>query len=116
LLMFDGEVPGLALSLPVVAGATLASLGLLAVVLASVVRAHRRTAVTGEAVLVGQPGRVLSWQGRQGRVQLHGEAWQATGPEGLEAGQTVSVVARRGLTLAVQRPGDSPFQGDKPWH
>lgn len=110
LMMFDGEVPGLALSLPVVAVATLASLVLLAVVLAAVVRAHRRRAVTGEPSLVGQGARVLSWQGRQGRVQLYGESWQAVGPEGLQPGQAVMVASRNGLTLVVRRT-DEIHQG-----
>jgi membrane-bound serine protease (ClpP class) len=57
---------------------------------------------TGQEEMIGSPGRVLEWHGRDGRVRVRGEIWRAEGPEGLARDQTVRVKAIRGLTVEVQ--------------
>ncbi|OVZ55049.1 serine protease [Pigmentiphaga sp. NML080357] len=102
LFMFDGDIPGFQLSLPVVIAAAAASGLLLAVVLASVVRAHRRRVVTGANGLIGKSGTVLSWSGDSGQVRIHGESWRARSDRPLAPGTGVEVTGRDGLTLIVR--------------
>ncbi len=101
LFMFE-DVPGFSLSLPVVLAATAASLTLFGVMLTAVVRAHRRRTVSGDAVLLGAPGRVLSWSGGEGRVHVHGERWQARAAVPLAPGARIRVVGRDRLVLHVE--------------
>ena len=101
ILMFE-EAPGFELSLPLVATATGASLGLLALVLAVAVRAQRRRVTSGDPAMVGATGEVVSWTGEPGVVRVQGERWQARSATRLAAGQTVRVTDRDHLTLAVE--------------
>src|SRR3546814_10486167 len=64
LFLFE-EVPGFTLSLPVVLTAAAMSVALLAVMLAAVVRAHRRRVTTGESALIGALGEVVAWSDRK---------------------------------------------------
>ncbi len=99
--LFDGGIPGMSIDWPVIAVATAVSLGLLAVVLAAVVRAHRRNVVSGNATLVGQQGTVHAWHDGRGSVHVHGETWEARGPAHLAPGEGVIITDRKGLTLQV---------------
>lgn len=100
-LLFDTDVPGLGLSWPVIIGTTAVSAGLLAVVLAMAVRAHRRPVATGEEEMIGMKGEVTDWDGIAGRVLIHGENWLAEADRGFVPGDSVKVIERRGLTLIV---------------
>ncbi|MGE4335504.1 MAG: nodulation protein NfeD [Pigmentiphaga sp.] len=111
-LLFDGDVPGLAIDWPVIAVAAGGSAILLVIVLAAVVRAHRRPPVTSRHPPVGEPGVVLHWAGGSGTVQVHGETWQARGASELQAGQPVRVADRQGLILLLVP--DQPATADFP--
>jgi membrane-bound serine protease (ClpP class) len=108
LLMFDTGTPGFSLSWQVVAVATAATAALLIFALAAAVRAHRLRVVTGEGGLLGSPGEVLTWDGQEGHVQVHGERWRARAAGPLAPGQRVRVVARDRLVLAVEPEADRP--------
>ena len=109
LFLFRGDVPGFALSWEVVATATLVSVGFLAIALAAVIRAHRRTVVIGDAALVGREARVLNWEGEEGDVQVLGERWHARSAATFSPGQRARVIERRDLTLFIEpEPAGSP--------
>ncbi|MGH6941471.1 NfeD family protein [Hypericibacter sp.] len=100
LMTFD--VPGYRLAWPVIAGATIASIGLFLLVLAMLLRARRRPVSSGDAALVNTAGEVISWTDGEGQVLAMGERWRARGPGSLAAGQQVRVVGRDGLILRVE--------------
>lgn len=106
LFLFRGEVPGMQISWPVVAAATIVSFAFLVIAVAAVWRAHQREAVTGDAALIGSTGQVLSWSGGEGDVQVLGERWRARSGAALAPGQPVRVVARDKLTLVIE-PADT---------
>ncbi|TSH93122.1 nodulation protein NfeD [Verticiella sediminum] len=108
-MLFDGDIPGFALDVPVIVLAAVLSAILLVVILASVVRSHRRRKTTGDEDLLAHPGTVLRWRGTHGQVQAHGETWQARAEQALEPGQQVRIVSREGLTLVVAAD-DAPLQ------
>lgn len=107
LFLFDGEIPGFTLSLPVIAVMTALSAAFLLVAAAAVIRSRRRKVTTGEAELLQSHGEVLRWSDRNGEVLVHGERWFAMGPRDLSPGQRVRVKAREGLKLLVELEPDS---------
>ncbi len=104
--MFE-EVPGFHLSPGVIVTATATSALLLIVVLAAALRAHRKRVVSGDNVLIGTTGTVLSWSGESGTILVHGERWQARGTARAARGDRMRITARDGLTLWVD-PAGSP--------
>jgi membrane-bound serine protease (ClpP class) len=66
-------------------------------------RTRRRPSVVGEQSLIGQSAVVRSRLDPSGYVMVAGEHWRATLPDGFaEPGETVTVVAVRGLELDVR--------------
>ena len=82
--------------------AALAAAVLLMLMMAMLARSRARPVATGQEEMIGSPGRVLEWHGRDGRVRVHGEVWRAQGPEGLAPDQTIRVEAINGLTVEVR--------------
>lgn len=65
--------------------------------------AWRLRATAGAETMWGMTASVLEWEGTRGRVHLDGEDWAAEGPEGLKAGDRVTVAARTNLVLNVTK-------------
>jgi len=81
---------------------------------AGVMRAHRRRAATGAegqlgAVAVAEADFQPAPGGHAGTVWMHGEHWQATSAEAVPRAAQLEVVGRDGLTLRVR-----PAAGSKP--
>jgi membrane-bound serine protease (ClpP class) len=102
IMLMDTDAPGFGISWQVVGGVALAAASLLMLTMAMLARSQRRPVATGQEEMVGSRARVLDWQGRTGRVRVHGEIWQARGPAELSPGQPVKVTAIQDLTLEVE--------------
>jgi membrane-bound serine protease (ClpP class) len=63
---------------------------------------HRRRAV-GAETLIGRQALVTTACRPNGQVRLDGEFWEARCEAGADAGETVTIVGRDGLTLSVER-------------
>lgn len=100
--LFKTDAPGFTLSWSVILVATAVVAALFAVLLAAVVRAHRRRVVSGEPAMIGMTGVVLAWSGEQGQIHVRGERWEARASAPLAAGESVRVTGRDGLTLTVE--------------
>ncbi len=111
LMLIDSEAPGFTLSPWLVGGVTLVMVGLCSVVLGMAWRARRGRVVSGVQTLVGQRGRVLSWQAGHGSLHIAGETWRAEGPADLAPGSAARVRAVDGLTLTVDRDDDREEHG-----
>jgi membrane-bound serine protease (ClpP class) len=62
-----------------------------------------RRAAVGVENVIGSEARVLSACRPTGQVHLNGEIWEARCTAGVDPGQKVRVVGRRGLTLVVEQ-------------
>ncbi len=102
MLLFDADAPGFGVSLPLVGGIALASLGLTMLIVRLALKSRRSRVVTGAEALVGTEGRVLDWRGRAGHVFAMGERWAADGPADLQPGQAVRITAVHGLQVTVE--------------
>ena len=71
------------------------------------ISSFKRKIVTGSEELIGASATVIDWSGNEGHVQIHSERWNASGPEGLSAGQSVIIEEMSGLKLTVSPQGDA---------
>jgi membrane-bound serine protease (ClpP class) len=115
MMLIDSPLPelqvGLRLILPI-------TFGIACVILFLVrlgVQAQRNPPVTGTAGMLEEVGHALTpiEAGRIGRVRTHGEIWNATADERIEAGAAVRVTGVNGLVLRVrpQSPAGVATQG-----
>jgi membrane-bound serine protease (ClpP class) len=102
MMLFDGDIPGFELSIYVVLASTAVTALIILVAVAAALRSFRSPAVSGDAVLVGVEGRVISARGTGGEIEIHGERWRAVSHAPLSRGDIVRVTARRGLELEVE--------------
>ncbi|MCS6877194.1 MAG: nodulation protein NfeD [Geminicoccaceae bacterium] len=98
----------LRVALPVLIAAAGVSALLLMGVLGAAMGARRRRVAAGAEALLGAEGRVVAWDGREGRVRVQGELWDARADRSLAPGQLVRVKQRRGLVLDVEPIEEKP--------
>jgi membrane-bound serine protease (ClpP class) len=102
LILFDTDVPGMNIALPVIGAiATVGGLIIVGTVYIAA-RAVRRPVVTGVQGMVGDSVEVVETFTGRGRVRYRGELWTARSETELHTGQTARIVRVEGLTLWVQ--------------
>ncbi len=102
-ILFRSPFAFMRVSIPVLAAFTVATLAV-AIFLATIAaRSQRRRSVTGAEGMVGEMGRVKSWDSGRGKVFIHGETWDAEGPELLERDSEIEVVASEGMKLRIKK-------------
>jgi membrane-bound serine protease (ClpP class) len=102
LILFDTDVPGMNIGIPVIAAvATVGGLVVVAMAwLAS--RSMGRRVVTGVQAMVGATAEVFEDFVATGRVRYGGEIWNARSGSPVHAGQPVRIVRVDGLTVWVE--------------
>ncbi|WP_291984782.1 nodulation protein NfeD [Candidatus Accumulibacter sp. ACC007] len=107
LLLFDRDVPGLGVPLPLLFGLAASSAALILLGGSMALRARRAPVVSGREEMIGASGEIASVDGDEVWVQVHGERWRVRASGPLHAGQHVRISAIDGLTLEVQANDDS---------
>jgi membrane-bound serine protease (ClpP class) len=109
IMLMDTNLPGYQIAMPMILAFAVFSAGLLAVALGLIVKARRRSVVTGLDHLLGSHAAVESVSADVVWVRLDGELWEADCEQDLAAHDTVRVDAIDGLTLKVSKSdrGDS---------
>jgi membrane-bound serine protease (ClpP class) len=102
LILFDTDVPGMNIALPLIGA--VATVGGLVIVGIAYVAAHsmRRPVVTGVQGMIGDNVEVIHGFSGRGRVRYRGELWNARSDVELQTGQTARIVKVEGLTLWVE--------------
>jgi membrane-bound serine protease (ClpP class) len=102
LILFDTDVPGMNIALPLI-GAIAAVGGLVIIGIVYIAaRSMRRPVVTGVQGMIGDNAEVVQSFTGVGRVRYRGELWTARSSGELLAGQTARIVKVEGLTLWVE--------------
>jgi membrane-bound serine protease (ClpP class) len=101
LVLVDSDLPGFAISLPLIFTFAAISALLLVFVVGLAVKSQRRPVVSGAEELVGAVGHAQTDFVGEGSVRIHGEVWTARSEVPLRARQDVEVTGRDGLTLLV---------------
>jgi membrane-bound serine protease (ClpP class) len=106
MIVFPRDVPALRVSWGFGLPLALAMGASMALVVWLVARARRAPVATGVQGMVGETGRAvtdLSPSGPEGKVQVHGELWDARTTSYASRGEEVRVVGVEGMRLLVQR-------------
>ncbi|PKO71477.1 MAG: serine protease [Betaproteobacteria bacterium HGW-Betaproteobacteria-14] len=113
LMLIDGDLPGLEISLafvvPLAATSALALFGIGAFAL----RAQRRPAVSGVEAMAGCTAEALEDFEREGWVLAFGERWHARSDTPLARGARARIVKVEGLTLVVKPEGNVDNKGEQ---
>jgi len=108
LLLFDRDVPGFGVPLPLILGLALTSAAVVLLAGGMALRARRRPVVSGREELIGARATVLTL-GNGEWAEVRGERWRVRSEQPLRAGQRVRVLGLQGLTLQVRpEPEDPP--------
>jgi membrane-bound serine protease (ClpP class) len=107
IILFDSNVPGRQLALPVIAGIAVAG-GLVILTIALLAaRARRRPASTGVEAMVGETVTVIDDFQDEGAVRYGGELWGARTLSPLRAGQQARIIRVAGLVVWVEPQSQS---------
>jgi membrane-bound serine protease (ClpP class) len=104
IFLFEGEGWDIdvALSIPVIAGATLATAVLIFGVAGAAIKARKRPPASGAEQMIGSTAQVVDWSGNTGHVRAQGEIWSARAARPLQPASTVKISGRDGLVLIVE--------------
>lgn len=102
IMLFDTDVPGFQIALPLIGGIAFVAGLLLIGTVWLFTRSRRRPVVTGAEQMAGSTAEVIADFNEQGTVRVGGEIWNARSSVPLRAGQKVRVIRMEGLTLWVE--------------
>jgi membrane-bound serine protease (ClpP class) len=104
LMLFDTDMPGVAVSRPLIYSLSVASLLFVLGMALLAARTRKRPLVSGVHTLVGAIGEVMAVEGDgpEGWAQVRGEHWRVRGTKPLHRGERVRVTRAEGLTLEVE--------------
>jgi membrane-bound serine protease (ClpP class) len=109
IILIDTDVPGFAVSRPLIGAIAVAgSLGLMGII-GFALKARQRPVVAGREQMMGASGVALDSFNDEGHVYIHGERWNARAEAPVETQQSVVVTGLDGLTLIV-RPMNAETQ------
>ncbi|RMD84572.1 MAG: nodulation protein NfeD [Candidatus Dadabacteria bacterium] len=102
------EMPGMTVNMVYVVTLALVFASVLAFIVYSVVKAHKRKVATGIEGLIGQKGRAVSNIAEKGKIFVNGEYWNATVKSGvISKGSSVEVKeVLDGMVLVVEEAKD----------
>ncbi|MEX0687908.1 MAG: nodulation protein NfeD [Pirellulales bacterium] len=114
LMLVESPTGFIGVSLNVLVPFALATAVITFVLVASIVRTHRRPVVTGAEAQLGAAAVAdgdfrPAATGYAGMVRMHGELWQATSTARVTGGMPLEVLSRDGLTLRVQPAVPAPL-------
>ena len=107
LMLFEGDTPGMKLSLQVLLPTIIVISGFFVAVASLVFRAQMAKPATGSGGLIGEIGIVKKPLTPEGKVFVHGELWNARSKEPLDEDTKVRVVKVVNLILEVESVEDS---------
>lgn len=102
LILFDTDVPGMNIALPLIAAVATVGGVLVVGIVYFATHAQRRPVVTGVQGMIGDNAEVIEGGARGGRVRYRGELWKVRSDAELRVGQTARIVKVEGLTLWVE--------------
>jgi len=101
IMLMDTGVPGYGISMLLIGSISLVSALFFMLITGMAIRARMRPVVSGAEELLHDSGIALESFEQHGRVQVHGETWQAISDQPVHKGDAVRVTGRNGLILEI---------------
>lgn len=103
IMLFDKNIQGFSLILPVIIMISLVTVGFFSLIYLLALKVHRKPIVSGLEQLIGSKGNVIILNGNQEkpRIRIRGELWQIRSKEPLKEGDKVRVLGIDELKLIV---------------
>ncbi|MDG5977949.1 hypothetical protein H010_22036 [Hydrogenophaga taeniospiralis CCUG 15921] len=114
LLLFDRDVPGMGVPLPLLFGIAVTAAAAVLLGGGMALRARRAPVVSGAEDMVGALGEVVQEQDGRTWAEVRGERWQVRSDTALRPGQRVRVEALHGLLLQVRPEAAAPSPSPNP--
>ncbi|MGB4549292.1 MAG: nodulation protein NfeD [Syntrophales bacterium] len=111
IMLFESPEPALRVSWDVLIPAVVITSLFFAGVVALAVKAQLRKPLTGQQGMIGEYAHAVTDVGKEGKVFLKGEYWNAFSASPIKKGNRVKVVSIRGLTLEVELSGEEKKGG-----
>ena len=107
LILFDTDLPGYRVSIPIILAMTAATAGLVVFVAGAALRAWRSPVVSGGEALIGAEAIALEDFDGEGSVRAAGEVWHARSEGPVAKGAALTVTSREGLDLTIEPREDA---------
>ena len=107
IILFDTDLPGYRVSIPIILAVTASTGGLMVFVVGAAIRARQSPVVSGGEALIGAEAVALEDFESQGSVRAAGEVWRARSGEPVAKGARLTVTSRDGLDLDVEPKEDA---------
>jgi membrane-bound serine protease (ClpP class) len=101
-MLFDTDLPGYQVSMPLIAAVAAASAALFMIGLGAAMRARALRVSTGREAMIGAGAVALEDFAERGHVRAFSENWQARSPRPVHKGAKLRVTAIDGLVLTVE--------------
>jgi membrane-bound serine protease (ClpP class) len=102
IILFDSDLPGYRVSMPIIAAAAVASAGVFLIGINSAMRARRLKVATGREAMIGAAAVALEDFAERGNVRAFSEDWLARSPRPVRKGDKLRVTGVEGLVLRVE--------------
>ena len=102
IILFDSDLPGYRVSMPIIAAAAAASAGVFFVGLNAAMRARRLKVSTGREAMIGATAVALEDFAERGNVRAFSEDWLAQSPRPVRKGDKLRITGVEGLVLRVE--------------
>lgn len=102
LILFASPYEFMRASLPVILSFVIATLVVAIFLTTIAVRSQRRKVKTGMEGMIGGIADVKHWDGKKGKVFIHGELWEAESDSELQEGKKAEIIGFKGMKLIVK--------------
>ncbi len=100
ILVRDDEIR---IALPVILGTVITLTTFIFLLMGRVLTMRKKQVITGIEAIIGSSGEVIDDFDEEGRIWISGESWQARCSSNLKQGEVVTVTAKDGLWLIVEK-------------
>lgn len=102
IILFDSDLPGYRVSIPIIAAVAAASAAVFILGLGAAMRARRLKVTTGREAMIGATAVALEDFAQRGNVRAFSEIWTAESSRPVRKGDKLRVTAVEGLVLTVE--------------
>ena len=102
IILFDSDLPGYRVSMPIIAAFAVASAVFFAIGVGAAMRARRTRVTTGSEAMIGATAIALEDFAEKGSVRAFSENWQAQSSQPVHKGDKLRVAGVEGLVLKVE--------------